>query len=150
MLEYVNVKYIKLTETAKEPTKAHQSDSGFDLYCDEEIEIQPWKTKLVSTGIAIQMPPQQGIEAQVRSKSGLASKNGIFVLNSPGTIDRDYTGEIKVILANFNDKKLTLDAGSKVAQLVFCKIPAFPTFQLVQELGETSRGAKGFGSSGLK
>jgi dUTP pyrophosphatase len=111
----------------------------------EPIIIEPFSTVLVPTNLAIEL--EIGYECQVRSRSGLAIKHGIFALNAPGTIDSDYRGEIKVILSNFNKEPFTILRGDRIAQLVFAK---YETAELIEvtSLKETERGTGGFGSTG--
>ncbi|MDO8428437.1 MAG: dUTP diphosphatase [Candidatus Diapherotrites archaeon] len=135
----------KVNEQAILPQYAHESDAGMDLYACEETVILPGQWKMVSTGISIEMP--HGLEAQVRPRSGLAAKHGLSVLNTPGTIDPDYRGEIKVILINFGSQEYKVEFGHKIAQMVFNKIEK-PKIETVDQLSETQRGEKGFGSTG--
>lgn len=132
------------------PEYATSLSSGVDLSADikegEDIIIKPLHYALIPTGIALAIP--QGFEAQVRSRSGLAAKHGIFTLNSPGTIDADYRGEIKVILFNLGDKDFTISRGMRIAQLVFAPVIQ-ASWQEVDELDDTARGAGGFGSTGI-
>lgn len=127
---------------------ATSESSGLDLCAavDAEILVKPLDRVLIPTGIMLEIPP--GYEAQVRSRSGLAIKEGIFVLNSPGTIDADYRGEIKVILANISNRDFVIRRGNRIAQLVFAK---FEKVQVtaVEELESTERDAGGFGHSGI-
>jgi dUTP pyrophosphatase len=131
----------KLREDAKSPVYAHSSDSGADIFSIEDVEILPGTHAIVGTGISVELP--EGYEIQVRSKSGMASKHGVFVLNSPGTIDTDYRGEIKAILQNLSDVTYKIAKGDKVAQLVLC-----PVFHAMYT--ELQRLEKGFGSTGIK
>lgn len=128
--------------------KTHGS-SGFDISScvEDNVIIQPKSWALVSTGLSLELP--SGFEAQVRSRSGLALKNGVFVLNSPGTIDNDYRGEISVVLANFSDVPFVVEYGMRIAQVV---IAQYTQFQIEEttELTETVRGSGGFGSTGVK
>ncbi len=142
----MTVKFKKLTQTAKIPSYAHPTDSGMDLFSDENIIIPAREWRLVHTGIALALPPKT--EGQVRSKSGLALNFGLQVLNSPGTIDTNYRGEICVILHNVSDKEYSVLQGQKIAQLVICP---FYTCQVseVSNLDETDRSTGGFGSTGL-
>lgn len=121
--------------------------SGFDLRAaiPEPIVVEPGKWKLVPTGISIAMPV--GVEAQVRPRSGLALKHGITVLNTPGTIDADYRGEIGVILLNVADQPFEIQRGDRIAQLVFQYI-APVKLEVVEQLDETTRGTGGFGHTG--
>lgn len=127
------------------PTKAHPDDAGFDLYASHSITIPSMGNTLVDTGVAIALPP--GMVADIRSRSGLAYKNQVFVLNAPGTIDPGYTGPIKANLMNLGRKPYTIQKGERVAQLVF--IQTAPVhLQPVDELPTTARGQAGHGSTG--
>ena len=137
----------KVHEDAKLPEFAHEEDAGADLYSVEETQISPSEIKLVATGIKIAVP--KGFEAQVRPKSGLSLNHGITVLNTPGTIDAGYRGEVKVILANFGKEIFKIEKGSKIAQLIFNKIEN-PIFEITEQLPESTRKEGGFGSTGLK
>jgi dUTP pyrophosphatase len=130
------------------PKYATEGSAGIDLVAaiDSDIEILPSKRALVPSGIAIALP--LGYEAQVRPRSGLAFKNGITVLNTPGTIDCDYRGEIGVILVNLSDEKFTVTRGMKIAQVVIAKYEV-GNFIIADELPDTKRGAGGFGSTGV-
>lgn len=119
---------------------------GMDLQSNEKIIIPYGGTELVSTGLFISIPI--GYEAQVRPRSGLAIRNGITVLNSPGTIDSDYRGEIKIILHNTGENDFVIEPGDRIAQLVICPIQKVE-LEEVQELDETERGEGGFGSTGI-
>lgn len=133
---------------AQAPSYATAHSAGFDLAAAiaEEIKIAPAEIKIIPTGIAIALPI--GFEAQVRPRSGLAAKNGITVLNTPGTIDADYRGEIKVILINHGKETFTITNGMRIAQMVIAKHEV-SQFQLVEDLENTDRGTKGFGSTGV-
>jgi len=130
------------------PTYTTSGASGVDLSADiqEDILLQPGQRVLVPTGISIAIP--EGVEAQVRPRSGLAWKNGITVLNTPGTIDADYRGEIKVILVNLGQEPFTITRGMRIAQLVFAPVIQV-AFKAVESLDETERNAGGFGSTGV-
>jgi dUTP pyrophosphatase len=130
------------------PEKMSTGASGFDLCAavTEEWVLQPGEWKLVPTGISIAMPDH--LEAQVRPRSGLAFKHGITMLNSPGTIDADYRGEIKVIMVNFGDKPFRVNRGDRIAQLVFQEV-AKVNLEQVDELVGSARGAGGFGHTGV-
>ncbi|MEM0359830.1 MAG: dUTP diphosphatase [Candidatus Diapherotrites archaeon] len=141
------VKVQKTCAWAKLPEMAHKGDSGFDLFASETVLLKPGERKLVGTGLKMEMP--EGIEAQVRPKSGLAINYGISVLNSPGTVDSGYRGEVKVILANFGEKDFLVEKGSKIAQMVFARVEC-PEFEETLKLNETKRSNGGFGSTGLK
>lgn len=123
--------------------------AGMDLRAaiNEPIHIRPGGIMTIPTNIAIAVPP--GYEAQIRSRSGLAAKSGIFALNAPGTIDSDYRGEIKVILANFSNQRYTVECGDRIAQMVITKYE-IATWEECDDLDDTDRGEGGFGSSGVK
>lgn len=141
------VRFVKLNEFAQMPHKAHEDDAGFDLYSCEDYLLKAHAYGAVATGICIELP--RGTEGQVRPRSGLAAKNGITVLNAPGTIDAGYRGEVKVILINHSDTDFEITKGMRIAQLMVK--PIFQTeFTEVSSLEDTDRGAGGFGSSGLK
>lgn len=128
------------------PTFMHKSDAGCDLRAASDGIIGPLSRKLVGTGIAIQLP--ENYAAFVHPRSGLALKQGVTVLNTPGTIDAGYTGEIGVILFNSSDEPFEYQRGDRIAQLVFQEIIQ-PTFIFVSQLEETDRGSAGFGSTGV-
>ncbi len=142
-----NVGIHRLNPNAGRLVRATSGSSGYDLSSaeDADIVIAPGTVELIRTGLALDLCP--GIEAQVRSRSGLAVKHGVFVLNSPGTIDSDYRGEVKIILANFSHVPFVVRPGDRVAQMVFMQIPEVHLSE-VEELSVTERGAGGFGSSG--
>jgi len=121
--------------------------AGVDLYAavEEEITLKPGQRMLVPTGIAISLPP--GYEAQIRPRSGLAINHGITLLNTPGTIDADYRGEIKVIVINLGDKEYILKKGERIAQMVFSQVETAQLIE-VQDLDNTDRGEGGFGHTG--
>lgn len=131
------------------PKYATSGSAGMDIRAavSEDLVIKSGTTELIPTGIAIALPA--GYECQVRSRSGLAIKNGIFALNAPGTIDSDYRGEIKIILSNFSKVDFTVSRGDRVAQLVVAKYETVD-WQQTDDLDETSRGAGGFGSTGVQ
>jgi len=143
----LDVKIKKLSNSAKTPFRQTEGSSGYDLYSDEGVIVKKGEIVLISTGISMEIPV--GYEAQVRPRSGLAVKKGITVLNTPGTIDADYRGEIKVILINLGKEDVTLNKHERVAQLVFQKIESVD-FIIKNDLSDTKRGQGGFGSSGLK
>lgn len=140
------VKVKKLSEEAKLPVQALPGDVGFDLFANEEVVLKPGERKLVSTGIKIALP--EGYEAQIRPKSGLAINHGVTVLNTPGTIDAGYRGEIKVILINLGNEEFRIEKGQKIAQMVFNKVE-IPRLEEAEELDKTARNEQGFGSTGL-
>ncbi len=129
------------------PAYATPQSAGVDLKADiqEPIVLNPLQRTLVPTGLYIALP--QGYEAQVRPRSGLALKHGITVLNSPGTIDADYRGQLQVILVNLSDTPFTIAPGERIAQMVIAKHEQVE-WEQVESLDETSRGAGGFGSTG--
>ena len=127
--------------------KATEDSAGFDLVAaiEKKIIIKPNTTSLIPAGFSIELP--KGFEAQVRPRSGLALKNSITVLNSPGTIDADYRGEVCVILINHGKKKFVVNRGMRIAQLVFMELPKIKLEKRVT-LSKTKRGKGGFGSTG--
>ena len=127
-----------------EPKYHYGSDSGFDLRANEKVTLEPFGRALIPTGLYIDVP--QRSEVQVRPKSGLAIKKGLTVLNTPGTVDEGYTGEIKVILINLGEKKFIIEKGLRIAQMVLCPIIK-AELEEVDELNETKRGSGGFGLS---
>lgn len=129
------------------PEYATPGSSGMDIRAavENKIEIEPGKTMLVPTNISVEIPI--GYEIQVRPRSGLAAKHGIGVLNSPGTIDSDYRGEIKIILFNFSDKSFTISRGDRIAQLIIAEVITANLIHTAQ-LNSTSRGKGGFGHTG--
>lgn len=136
----------KINEKAIIPNYAHKGDAGMDLYSVEEVVLEPMQRKLVHTGIRIELPPNT--EAQIRPRSGLALKNGITVLNTPGTIDEGYRGEIGIILINLSNESFIVSEGMKIAQMVV-KQTLNVEVKEVQNLSETERGEGGFGSTGV-
>ena len=131
------------------PTYATSQSAGMDLRAniDESIVLHPMERRLVPTGLHIALP--QGFEAQIRPRSGLALKHGITVLNTPGTIDADYRGELMVLLINFSDTDFVINDGERIAQMVVARHEQIE-FQLVDELDDTERGAGGYGHTGVK
>lgn len=143
------VKFSRHHEDAKVPTYATPGSSGMDLYSVESVALKPGERALVHTGIRICLPA--GYEAQVRPRSGLALKKGITVLNTPGTIDQDYLGEIGVIIYNTSQDEVTLSAGERIAQLVICPViqgVLLETDDVRAEIA-TGRGEGGFGHTGV-
>lgn len=130
------------------PTYANQGDAGLDLKSinTENIIIKPHERKLIDTNISIQLP--DGYEAQIRSRSGLALKKGVFVLNSPGTIDPGYRGSVGIILFNTSNEDFIVEPGMKVAQMIINKYESIH-LNLVDELDDSDRGSGGFGSTGV-
>ncbi len=142
--------YHKLDESAVDPVYNYELDSGFDFYSTEEVTIPAFGRALIPTGLSFDLP--DGHEMQVRSKSGLAIKQGLMVLNSPGTVDKGYLGEIKVILFNVNNHEFVVKKGMKVAQGVVCPVVAGKWLNLINEkinVSDSPRQDKGFGSTGI-
>ena len=131
------------------PAYATSQSAGMDLRAniDESIVLHPMERRLVPTGLHIALP--QGFEAQIRPRSGLALKHGITVLNTPGTIDADYRGELMVLLINVSDTDFVINDGERIAQMVVARHEQIE-FQLVDELDDTERGAGGYGHTGVK
>jgi dUTP pyrophosphatase len=134
---------------AKFPEYAYPSDSGFDLFSTEEVILQPFGRALVPTGIKLSIPDE--FEIQVRPKSGLAINQGLTVLNTPGTVDSGYNGEIKVIIFNTNNISVSIPKGTKIAQAVLCPVVNGKYVDLIQvnKVTDGDRGNNGFGSTGL-
>ncbi len=149
----IQVRVQRLPHSGKLPLPAYQSSgaAGLDLMAavpeEAPVVLAPGERALIPTGIAIALPA--GTEAQVRPRSGLASKHGITVLNSPGTIDSDYRGEVQVILINLGQEVFTVAHGLRIAQLIIAPI-TYVQLQEVDALDETGRGRDGFGSSGIR
>ena len=137
---------IKKIADVKTPFYAHKGDSGVDLYAAEDYLLKPMERKLIATGIKIEIP--HGYEAQIRPKSGLALEHGISHANSVGTIDSGYRGEIKIPMINFSNASYKIEKGKKIGQMIFARVEE-AVFEEVDELGETTRNEKGFGSTGL-
>ena len=143
------IKFKLLREGAKVPYYATPGSAGADLYmCDEdlkEVTLEPYEGTVLGTGLAMQIP--HGYEVQIRPRSGLAAKFKVTVVNSPGTIDSDYRGEVKIILMNQGKEAVKFKEGDRIAQMVVSKVYT-PIFQVVDELGDSDRGEGGFGSTG--
>ena len=141
---------IKLVNKSHHPLPQYetQASAGVDLraFVPNPIVLKPMERALIPTGLYLELPI--GVEAQVRSRSGLALKKGISVLNAPGTVDADYRGEVGVILINLSQEDFTINDGDRIAQLVLARHER-ATFELVETLSETQRGAGGFGSTGI-
>lgn len=148
-IERLEFKFSKSNPEVMDPRYAYTSDSGFDLYSTEEKWIHPLDRVLIPTGIHLDIP--EGYEVQIRSKSGLAIKQGVFVLNSPGTVDEGYTGEIQVILFNTTNQKVKVEKGQKIAQAVLCPVVSgkWINFIEVEDINSKDRNENGFGSTGL-
>jgi dUTP pyrophosphatase len=145
MTQVVKIKVLKLNQSAIAPRYEHPGDAGLDLFSVEDKQILAGESQLIHTGIAIELP--KGTEAQIRPRSGLALKHGITVLNTPGTIDSGYRGEICVILINHGQETFHVDHNMKIAQMVIAPI-IYAEIELASVLGDTTRGERGFGSSG--
>lgn len=143
---------LKILDHAKDlplPAYATAQAAGMDIVAaiDAPIVMQPGERALVPTGLSIALPA--GFECQIRPRSGLAAKNGVTVLNSPGTVDADYRGEIKAILINLGQEPFTIERGMRIAQMIIARYTQ-ASWSVVADLDETSRGAGGFGSTGTK
>lgn len=142
---------IKVINKGSQPLPAYATpqSAGMDLRAniDAPVVLQPMERRLIPTGLFIALP--EGYEAQVRPRSGLALKRGITVLNSPGTIDADYRGEVGVLLINLSQEAVTIDAGERIAQMVIARHEQ-AEFLMVEALDETERGAGGYGHTGTK
>ncbi len=142
---------VKITNSSRwdVPSYATEGSAGVDLRADidEPVTIAPLQRVIVPTGLRIALP--KGTEAQVRPRSGLAAKHGITVLNTPGTIDADYRGEVGVILVNLSDREFVINPGERIAQMVLARYERFD-WEVVEELDDTVRGAGGLGSTGIE
>jgi dUTP pyrophosphatase len=128
------------------PERATPHAAGYDIRCAEEsITLERGEIRLVGTGLVMELP--EGVECQVRPRSGLALEHGITLPNSPGTIDPDYRGELRIIMQNLGPESVTLSRGERIAQLVFCRFET-PQIEISEQLTETGRGEGGFGSTG--
>lgn len=136
----------RIDPAAQMPTYAHPGDAGMDVRSIEDLILAPGARALVHTGLVFQLPPDA--EAQVRPRSGLALKHGVTVLNSPGTIDAGYRGEVGVILVNLGQEPFKVEKGMKIAQVVVSRVEQAEIVE-VQETDETDRGSGGFGSTGV-
>ena len=142
----MTLRFKRIHPDAVLPSYAHPSDAGMDVRSVEDLTIAPGTRALVPTGLVMLLPPMY--EAQVRPRSGLALKSGITVLNTPGTIDSGYRGEVGVILMNLGDVPFEVKKGDKVAQIVIAPVTQ-PTIEETDTIDETDRGAGGFGSTGV-
>lgn len=145
----IQIKRLPGNEDIPLPRKMSQWAAGFDLHAAilEPITLKPGERKLVPAGFAMSMPPE--LEAQIRPRSGLAYKHGITALNSPGTIDADYRGEVQVLLINHGEAEFTIERLERIAQMVIQRLPDVH-FVEVDELSDTDRGSGGFGHTGTK
>lgn len=142
-----DVKIQLINKDARLPFQANKGDAGLDLFSVEEKILEPGEAKLIKTGIKIELP--EGTEAQVRPRSGLALKHSVTVLNSPGTIDEGYRGELGVILINHGKEQFRIEKQMRIAQLVIASVAKINLIQS-EQLSDTIRGEGGFGSSGTK
>ena len=153
MTANVTINVVKLPHGAdlKLPKYETEQSAGMDLYAaladGETVTLGPLERAMIPTGLAMALPA--GYEAQVRPRSGLAAKNGITCLNTPGTIDADYRGEVKVILVNLSNDPFTIERGMRIAQMIIAPVTQ-GVWNEVEALDETARGAGGFGSTGTK
>lgn len=143
----VQIKRLPGTEDVPNPRKMSDGASGYDLYaaCEQPVTLNPGERALIPTGFSLSMPYE--LEAQIRPRSGLALKHGITCLNTPGTVDADYRGEVKVLLINLGKEPFIIERGERIAQMVFQIVPSVTIYE-VEELSETVRGAGGFGHTG--
>ena len=142
----MTVKVLRSDPEAQLPAYAHPGDAGMDVRSIEELTLAPGARALVHTGLVLMLPPDA--EAQVRPRSGLALKHGVTVLNTPGTIDAGYRGEVGVILVNLGTEPVTVEKGMKIAQIVVSPVAQAEIVE-VASVDETDRGAGGFGSTGI-
>lgn len=144
----LKIKKLEGTEDIPAPKYMTEGSVGMDLYASlqDPVTLEKGERKLIPTGICLEIP--EGFEGQVRPRSGLAIKNGITLLNTPGTIDWDYRGEIKVIMINLGNEPFIVNRGERVAQIVFNKVEK-PSIEIIDKIRETGRGSKGFGSTGI-
>ena len=142
----MTLRFKRIHPDAVLPAYAHEGDAGMDVRSVEEVEIAPGARTLVHTGLVMMLP--KGYEAQVRPRSGLALKHGVTVLNTPGTIDEGYRGEVGVILANFGDAPFAVKKGDRIAQIVVAPVTRAEIAE-VDEVDGTERGGGGFGSTGV-
>lgn len=143
--------HVKIINQSKHPLPSYQTEAsaGMDLRAEltQSVSIKPLERKLIGTGLYLELPI--GFEAQIRPRSGLAFKHGLTVLNSPGTIDADYRGEIKVLLVNLSDAEFIVNDGERVAQMIIAKHETV-VWESSDALSETERGQGGYGSTGVK
>ena len=149
MSHLIQIKRLPGSEDVPLPQRMSDGASGYDLYAavTEPVVLHPGERQLIPTGLSFAM--ENGLEAQIRPRSGLAFKHGITCLNTPGTVDADYRGEVKVLLINLGQEPFTITRGERIAQVVFAEVPK-SQLVVVDELSETVRGAGGFGHTGTK
>ena len=140
---------VKIVNHSKHALPEYQTplSAGLDIRAnlDESVTLRPLERAMIPTGLFVELP--EGCEMQIRPRSGLAAKHGVTVLNSPGTIDADYRGEIKVILVNLSNEPFTIEAGERIAQMIVARYEQIE-WEAAEELSSTERGAGGFGSTG--
>lgn len=136
----------RLSESATLPKYQSKQASGFDLHSVDNYVLKPGETHLISTGLAFDIP--EGYEIQIRPRSGLSAKTGLRVANAPGTVDADYTGEVKIIMANTGNLIEIIDKGDRIAQAVLAPVVQAEIVE-VEEINQTERGSAGFGSTGV-
>lgn len=147
-MSMIDVAIKRLDPTVELPRYAHPTDAGLDLRANETVDLAPFERRLVSTGLAIGLP--NGYAGFVQPRSGLAIKQGLSIVNTPGLIDAHYRGELKVILINLDpNNTVHIERGDRIAQLVIQEVPTVKLIE-VDELDETDRGSSGFGSSGVQ
>ena len=151
-MEKIKIKFARISEKFSDiPFPAYETEgsAGMDIRAavENSVLLKAGKIEMIPTNLRVEIP--EGYEIQVRPRSGLAAKHGIGVLNSPGTIDSDYRGEIKIILFNFSDEDFTINRGERIAQLVIGKVVRAET-EIAEKLSETERGEGGFGHTGKK
>lgn len=142
----VEIKFYKAHEDARLPVYSTAEAAGADIHSIQKVDIPAGKQAMIDTGLDCRIP--KGYELQVRPRSGLAAKHMVTITNSPGTIDSDYSGRIKVILANLSNKSFTVNSGDRIAQIVVAPVIQ-ATFSFTEETRESERGEKGFGSTGV-
>ena len=142
----MRIRFRKIDPAAQLPSYAHPGDAGMDICANEDVTLVPGARALIHTGLVMQLPPDA--EAQVRPRSGLALKQGVTVLNAPGTIDAGYRGEVGVILVNHGEAPFTVTRGMKIAQIVVAPVVRAEIVE-TDMTDDTARGAGGFGSTGL-
>lgn len=143
----IKLKFLDDNRPKRSPVYATNGAAGMDFFSDKDYRLEPGSITLVKTNIAMAIP--EGYELQIRSRSGLALKHGVFVLNAPGTIDSDYRGEIGIIVCNVGPQEYKVNQGDRIAQGVLAKHEV-ANIQIVEEIGDTDRSSNGFGSTGLK
>ena len=143
----LNIKFLDNNKLKKIPVYATDGSAGMDIFSSSDYVLKPSSINLIKTNIAMSIP--EGYELQIRSRSGLALKNGVFVLNAPGTIDSDYRGEIGIIICNIGSDIYYINSGDRIAQAVLTKYDK-ADIKVVEDIGDTIRSSGGFGSTGLK